>query len=447
MNLEQYFKKIQSHKLSETQKSALYERILLQTQKPQTSIFSRMRFYGKIAWYTLVLWVIGLSIYGSYIGQQNQTATNIASTVYADYIAKVVTTQWDYYIESAGNRIEWSNISDGDTIVLAKDSSLIVHVGDHVEGKITGPAKFVVRRQDAWFAITLEEGDYIEVSTLGDQSSAPQVALVSVNHKFTARTNAGKGFHFVLTEKNDQPLVVNKSGEEITIINEQENGKTQTTLLAQNRSIEVWETVIVANGAGPHTVATILAANTQNSDTSADADYNNGFFRNMLLASSDAQAGTETAKQQPEAMTVSDTQAGTETTTPSIDSKEVRSNLIPQFVWVDVKYITYYYLNGQTHEYHVAYENFLKRLYNLYGAMNLEVPENSRLTIQEESYKLQNLTVLATYLRQNLPTSVPNHQANTLATLINVLQKLQTQDFGSYKWQGLNVDEMFAKIQ
>ncbi len=436
MKLEQYFQKVQSYKLSDQQKNALYERILTNTQ-PKTSIFSRMRFYGKVAGYAVFLGAIVLSIYLPYIGQKN--TQNMS--VHADYIAKVVTTQWQYYIESAGKRIEWSNISDGDSIVLAKDSSLIVHVGDNLEGKITGPATFVVRRQDAWYAITLEQGDYIEVSALGDQTKAPQLALVSVNHKFTARTNAGKWFHFVLTEENENPLVLNKSSEELTIINQEDNGNETTTLLALNKSLQLNETVIVAHGWSAIDVAAAIATKTKTGwSESIETDFNNWFFRDMLLAGADAKADPAMTVA---VSTVADVKADNNT---DIDNKEVRNNLIPQFVWVDVKYITYYYLNGQTHEYQVAYENFLKRIHNLYWAVNLKVPSNTKLSMQEEAYNLQTLTALTVYLRQNLPASIPTYQANTVDWLVTFLQKLENQTFGSYKWQGLHVEEMFEKI-
>lgn len=437
MNLQQYFQKVQSYKLSDSQKNALYERILTKTQ-PQKSLFSRARFYSKVAGYAVFLGVLGLSLYLPYIWQK-ESQNNTLGSVHADYIAKVVTTQWQYYIESAGKRIEGSNISDGDSIVLAKDSSLIVHVGEHIEGKITGPATFVVRRQDAGYAITLEQGDYIEVSALGDQQETPSVALVSVNHKFTARTNAGKGFHFVLTEQNAKPLVLNKSDEALTIINQQDNGKEKTTLLAQNKTLQLNDTVVFAHASSAQDVAVVIAKKSEKNN-GMDTDFNNWFFREILLS--------EPASSTPQTdATIVATEAKTTQPTDVVDQSAIRNNLIPQFVWVDVKYITYYYLNGQTHEYQVAYENFLKRLYNLYGAMSLEVPSNTKLENQEESYDLAKLTTLTTYLRQHLPATIPTNQANTVNGLIIFLQKLEKQTFGSYKGQWLHVDEMFEKIK
>lgn len=134
-------------------------------------------------------------------------------------------------------------------------------------------------------------------------------------------------------------------------------------------------------------------------------------------------------------------------TEKNVDKKQVRANLIPQFVRVDIKYITYYYLNGQNHEYHVAYDNYLKRLDNLYGAMGIDMPESIKVSLQEEAYDIQTLITLTTYLRQHVPAEIPTHQANTIGTLVTFLQKVDTQLFGSYKGQGLTVEEMFAKLQ
>lgn len=438
MNLEQYFKKVQSYKLSDQQKNVLYERILTNTQ-PKQSLFSRARFYSKVAWYAVFLGVLWLSLYLPYIGQQ-EAQNNTLGSVHADYIAKVVTTEGQYYIESDGKRIEGTNISDGDSIVLAKDSSLIVHVWEHVQGKIIWPATFVVRRQDAGYAITLEQWDYIEVSALWDQQETPSVALVSVNHKFTARTNAGKWFHFVLTEQNEKPLVVNKSDEALTIINQEDTKNETTTLLAQNKTIPVGETVVVARGSAAIDVAVAIAKKTEE-NKAIDSDFNNWFFREILLSEPATTTSTDTM-----VATSAKTDAPA-TTEETINNQAVRNNLIPQFVWVDVKYITYYYLNGQPHEYQVAYENFLKRLHNLYGAVNLEVPSSTKLATSEEAYDLATLTALTTYLRQHLPDSIPTHQANTVNGLIVFLQKLETQTFGSYKGQWLNVEEMFKKIK
>lgn len=262
MRLHDYFSQIKSYKLSAQEKNALYERVLRQTQY-QKPIFSRARFYVKVAGYMTFLGILALSIYIPMLGQRSQQGDNTANTVNASYIAKVITVKGDYYIESNGQRIESNNINDGDSVILANGSSLVVQVGDKVEGKISGPARFVVSRSEKGYAITLKEGDYIEVAALGDESQSPEVALISEPHKFTARTQAGKGFHFVLTEENDKPLLVNKDGEDIQVVNQDTPNKT--VLLASNKSLEVG-TYIFASTATPSEVATVVAMATSSND-------------------------------------------------------------------------------------------------------------------------------------------------------------------------------------
>jgi hypothetical protein len=463
MRLHDYFAKIQWYKLSEQEKNALYERILRQTQY-QKPIFSRTKFYTKVAGYMTFLGILGLSIYIPFLGQKQNSDNGIqtASVAKAWYIAKVVNVQWEYFIESNGKRIEWSNINDWDRVVLAKWSSLVVQVGDKVEGKISGPATFVVNRSEKWYAITMKDGDYMEFATVGNADQSPELSLISETHKFTARAQAGKWFHFVLTEENRKPLLVNKSNQDIQVVND--NTPNKTVFLAENKSLSVG-TYIFATTVAPTEVAKVIARATPNSTIEKiNEDYDSSFFRGMLLASSKAESVNNTASSSAATMmksssTMSDVAqsdesvvkgGGTEATISakpvSYNHSEVRSNLIPQFVWVDIKYVTYYYLNGQDHEYHIAYENLLKRIYNLYDALKLEIPSEWVMSSQKDAYSLQKIRVLAEYIQNNLPAQVLDHQKNTLDTLVTFVQRLSQHTFGEYKWQDLSLEQMFEKI-
>jgi hypothetical protein len=87
MKLESYFDQLQEQKLSDQQKNAIYGDILSKMQ-PTKAIFSRMRFYTKLAGYGLFLGLLGFSIYIPFLSQQSNLAVKMA--VRADYIAKVV---------------------------------------------------------------------------------------------------------------------------------------------------------------------------------------------------------------------------------------------------------------------------------------------------------------------------------------------------------------------
>lgn len=70
---------------------------------------------------------LGLSVYLPYMGSQEATQPSLLA-VRADYIAKVVKTDGEYYIQSADARLYSDSIANGDTLVLAEHSSLVVHV-------------------------------------------------------------------------------------------------------------------------------------------------------------------------------------------------------------------------------------------------------------------------------------------------------------------------------
>lgn len=395
------------------------------------------------------LWILGLSIYIPFLGQKQNSENGIqtANIANAGYIAKVVNVQWEYCIESNGQRIDWSNINDWDRVVLAKWSSLVVQVWDKVEGKISGPATFVVNRSEKWYAITMKDWDYIEFATVGNAEQSPELELISETHKFTARTQAGKWFHFVLTEENKKPLLVNKANDEIQVVNEETPEKT--VFLAINKSLKVW-TYIFATTATPTEVAKVIAKVTSNNtNDKVDDDYDNSFFRGMMLASESTETSDAVAPAMA-TMKVANTEAINATNNTAwygYDPIEVRSNLIPQFVWVDIKYVTYYYLNWQEHEFHTAYENFLKRMYNLYDALKLEIPAEWVMSSQKEWYSIDKLRILAEHIQSHLPEQVLDNQKKTLNTLVMFIQKLSGQSFGALKWQNLSVEQMFNKIK
>ncbi len=439
MHIQDYFRNIQSNKLSEAEKNALYERILRNTQY-QKPIFSRARFYVKVAGYMTFLWVLALSIYIPFLGQNSEQWVQTANVVNAGYIAKVVTVEWDYYIESNWNRIDGRNISAGDSITLSENASLVVLVWDKVEGKIVWPATFVVDQNSTnWYEITLKKWDFIEITTIGDQSQSPEVAVISETHKFTARGKAGKWLHVVLTEENEKPLLVNKSQEEIEVTKEQDPDKK--IFLAENKSISVG-TYIFATTVAPSEVAKIVART--NNDESAmlmEDNYDRSFFRGLIVANSntpsessaDAMASTMSMKAVEDA--------------PQYDNEAVRVSLLPQFVRVDIKYVTFYYLNWQEKEFQISYENLLKRVYNLYDAYQLEIPAEWIMSSQKEWYSLEKVLILARNLQEKIPSQTSEHNKSTLNTIVTFLDRLSQKNFWEYKWSDLSLEQMFEKIQ
>jgi hypothetical protein len=132
-------------------------------------------------------------------------------------------------------------------------------------------------------------------------------------------------------------LLVNKSQEEVEVIKDQEPNKT--ILLAENNSIGVG-TYIFATTVAPSEVAKIVALTDSDENIALkDDDYDNSFFRGLIVANNVApEEGADAMASMMSSMPTSEEPV-------EYDQEAVRTNLLPQFVRVDIKYVTFYYLN------------------------------------------------------------------------------------------------------
>lgn len=451
IQLEQYFKQIQGYKLSAAEKNDLYQRIIRTTQGSprRTSILQRASFYTKLAGYSVVLWLLGLSFYIPYLSQHKDTGNLAVSTTKptgiarADLIAKVVTIQWEYSIEAAGARIASTDIADGDTVILSADSKLVVAMGEHMEGTIQWPARFTVQKTDAGYSLSILEGDFIEIANIWDAKDAPEVSIISVQHKYTTTAKAGSTYHVVLTEEDNKPLVVNKWGQDVTVTTDKTLTDIPTTqTLAEHTSIDVSSMIILAANTSPITIGKTLAAQSDNVLASTDTSYNDWFFRGLMNTSDfpdrpvDATNASATSSKQ-----------STGIVAQTVDRKELRSALIPQFVWVDVKYITYYYLEGKDTEYAYAYNNLRERIVSIFTALGVSPADQFLASTKDGTHSLAALNTLIVHLQYNLPSEVSLNQEKTLNTISSILSTLEKQPYWALAGQWLDVEDMFARIK
>jgi hypothetical protein len=98
-------------------------------------------------------------------------------------------------------------------------------------------------------------------------------------------------------------------------------------------------TYIFATTVAPSEVAKIVAL-TDNDENIAlkNDDYDNSFFRGLIVANNVAPEESADAMASMMSMPASEEPV-------EYDKEAVRTNLLPQFVRVDIKYVTFYYLN------------------------------------------------------------------------------------------------------
>lgn len=113
----------------------------------------------------------------------------------------------------------------------------------------------------------------------------------------------------------------------------------------------------------------------------------------------------------------------------TVDRKELRSALIPQFVWVDVKYITYYYLEGKDTEYAYAYDNLRERIVSIFTALGVSPADQFLASTKDGTHSLAALNTLIVHLQYNIPPEVSLNQEKTLNTLGSIITTLQKQQY------------------
>ena len=135
-------------------------------------------------------------------------------------------------------------------------------------------------------------------------------------------------------------------------------------------------------------VATLIAKKNNDPSIKTESAFDNGFFRSAILAQPDAII-QDTPTMAPSAPIVASADQITtalhsmsaDTTTEQpiiapIKRSELRTSLLPQFVWVDIKYVTYYYLEGNDTAYDYAYNNLRTRLLEICTAISLTIPND-----------------------------------------------------------------------
>lgn len=144
MRLDDYFKQQKASTVSETQKFSMYQKIIAEKS---SKVYSRKRslLHAKSFVYGLTLTVLFVALYGAFFMQNNNpfsTDTGLIiehkpiKGVQADYIANIVNFNGDFYIEHDGDRIQTSNIQNGDTIILNGDTEMIFHMDDSSQAKV-----------------------------------------------------------------------------------------------------------------------------------------------------------------------------------------------------------------------------------------------------------------------------------------------------------------------
>ncbi|NOZ44251.1 MAG: hypothetical protein GXP45_03850 [bacterium] len=221
MKLENYFNEQKMTNVSEAQKFSIYQKIT--EGKNKTSYKQRkglLHVHVKSFIYGLTITTLLVALYGTFI-IENPGENGIAvipkniQRVHADYIANIVNFNGDYYIEHNGKRIQTSNIHNGDTVSLDKDTELIFHIDEKTQAKIKGPALFKLEKDKDLYTLNLIKGDFLEIQSLQDKNTQ-EIKVLSDSFSVYQDKSKSK-VNFQVINKGKTHIITNKGNSKISV--------------------------------------------------------------------------------------------------------------------------------------------------------------------------------------------------------------------------------------
>ena len=210
MKLNEYFK-WQKCKLCDEQKLLIFDDV--KSQITRESIFTRFSFYVKVSVYSLILVFL---FSGIFLDFQNKVSDNVeidtkVNTVQADFIWKVIQSDWVFEIYDNNKKLDTNLIRKWNTVVLKDNSYVKVAINEWIKVYLLWPAKISVdlEKSENWkdiYILNVIDWDYI---TLKSNSDKDKIVLKS---KYLNIESNDKNIDIKYEEKKGVSIVENNGG-------------------------------------------------------------------------------------------------------------------------------------------------------------------------------------------------------------------------------------------
>lgn len=230
MQLKDYFIEQKNTNLSQNEKFFLYEKII--SQKDQKNFSKAKRFVNiKSFAYGFAMIILFVSIYWVYfinwdLSYEGFLVKNTINQVNADYIAKVVDFNGDFYIKHDWSYYKTSNISNWDNIILKKWAEIIFDIDEGRKAKITWPARFTLSLQDNNYKLLVSQWDFVQIKSPEDKETKP-IDVVINNITVSSKQNT----NFQIAKNDNNEYKINNQWDKITITQDNNTRELQTKQL------------------------------------------------------------------------------------------------------------------------------------------------------------------------------------------------------------------------
>ena len=437
MKLQEFFDTQKNTSFTDVDKLDLYQNILYKKTK-RPSLKRSIFVHAKNMVYTMVLAVLILGVYGVYFINNNNLQdynwfaikSNTTNTAQADYIAQVINTKGNFFIEHDGVLTQTNNIGNGDTILLKQWAELVFEINSGTQSKIIGPAKLIIQKTNTDdYKLNLIYGDFMQMEGNAQKTQSIELAINDITIKQQDRSKP-LNFKFI---KNGNNKIVQNNGANIIIT--KSNGTDQTTTISkqqvmtiQNNDIKVFANISTFTKA-------IQEKNISQTFTLADQTITSSWEvsgkdeTSLVLTLLNTQQITENKDEITKNISsvLSDQK---EILDPSQDEK-ISSSLYSEFYTSELKDIEAAFIAGNEQVFTTAYNKIEKRIQTVYQGFGIEYTRQSG----DPKQKLEGLQSAITNLQNKITIqyNVPPKYSDSLQSIQKLLKNIISQGYASQK--------------
>ena len=215
MKLKEYFNQRREIAVSAWDKLEIYQNII--SKRNSKSFYPQRKFFFvKSFAYSLVMLFLVLWLYWTYIFNWKFIInkdwffiqrSNWIKSVQADYVAKIIEFNGNFYIWHDWQYYQGSYISNWDIVTLQDWAEIIFHIDQLTQAKIIWPAKFLITKNDDNYKLNLVYWDFIELKSI--ETDKPQNIEFSTQNLTIKQSDKTKSIDFQLIKQWEKTLLKN----------------------------------------------------------------------------------------------------------------------------------------------------------------------------------------------------------------------------------------------
>jgi len=198
-------------------------------------------FSYKHLFYTLATVAIAGIIFGEDVINHTVIDNNIFridslnNALMAGKVAEIIDFEGEYQIQKGNQIITSKYIQEDNLIILKENSSVVFKLNDETQGKIIGPAEFIISKEQQKYRINLLEGKFLTI--YNEKTQSP---LEVVTDDFIVQQEKEEKVDIQIIKKENEVFVNNK-GWNIKLIKEDKKSSQKEIIIEKEKTINIKE--------------------------------------------------------------------------------------------------------------------------------------------------------------------------------------------------------------